>query len=64
MPPAADLDRTELENTLAAESEIVDADFAAETVELVCSRTLGEASSAVIQIAQTQAQRVLGLSRV
>lgn len=62
--PAADLARTELENTLAAESKIVDADLAAETAELARSQTLAQASLAVIQIAQNQAQSVLNLIRV
>lgn len=61
--PSADIARVELENTLAAESEIVDADFAAETAELVRSQTLAQASHAVIQIAQSQTTSVLSLIR-
>jgi flagellin len=51
----------ELENTAAAESAIRDADFAEEISELVRGQVLREASMAVMQVAQQQAQSALSL---
>jgi flagellin len=53
--------RLEHENTTAAESAIRDADFAEEVSNLVRGQVLREASAAVMQIAQQQAQSALSL---
>ena len=49
------------ENVTAAESAIRDADFAVETSQLTRAQILVQASSTVLQIANTQPQTVLGL---
>lgn len=56
-----DVSRIELENTIAAESKIVDADYAAEVVSLIRAQTLTEASIVVIQMAQRNEQHALQL---
>jgi flagellin len=50
-----------LENTLAAESVIRDADFAAETSELTRSQILSQSATQVLSIANTQPQNALTL---
>jgi len=50
-----------LENTAAAESSIRDTDFAAETAELTRSQILVQASTNVLQLANTQPQAALAL---
>jgi len=50
-----------LENTAAAESQIRDTDFAAETAELTRSQILAAAASNTLSLANNQPQSVLGL---
>ncbi len=59
-----DVAQIELENTVAAESHIVDADLAKETADLIRTQTLAEASLAVLKIAQQSERSVLDLIRV
>ena len=48
-------------NTLAAKSQIVDADYAAETTELARTQIISQASTAMLSQANQQAQSVLAL---
>jgi len=55
--------RVARENVTAAESAIRDADFAVETASLTRAQILVNASTSILQIANTQPQNVLGLLR-
>lgn len=57
------VDRAELESTAAAESKIMDADFAVEVSNLVRAQTLAQASLTVIQMTQRNEQNALALLR-
>ena len=48
-------------NTQAARSQIVDADYAAETTELARTQIISQASTAMLSQANQQAQSVLAL---
>ena len=52
-----------MENLTAAESNIRDADFAAETAELTRSQILVQSGTSVLAIANSNPQNVLGLLR-
>ena len=58
-----DAAQIELENTIAAESKIVDADIAQEAADLIRTQTLAEASLAILKIAQQNERSVLDLIR-
>ena len=50
-----------VQNTMAAKSEIMDADYAAETTELARTQIIAQASTAMLSQANQQAQSVLAL---
>ena len=52
---------TTILNTQAAKSQIVDADYAAETTELARTQIISQASTAMLSQANQQAQSVLAL---
>ena len=52
---------TTILNTMAAKSQIVDADYAAETTELARTQIISQASTAMLSQANQQAQSVLAL---
>ena len=52
---------TTILNTQAAKSQIVDADYAAETTELARTQIIAQASTAMLSQANQQAQSVLAL---
>ncbi len=50
-----------VQNTMAAKSAIMDADYAAETTELARTQIISQASTAMLSQANQQAQSVLAL---